>query len=101
MNRETLKNDVMIECLLKLIGENREYRCSMTDLLYRLKEVGKLYNIPLSEFPAISNKLRTRLNMVQSNLKEEYGITYSIHNMGKYKEIRITQNTTTDSSDDV
>ena len=100
-NRETLKNDVMIECLLKLIGENREYRCSMTDLLYRLKEVGKLYNIPLSEFPAISNKLRTRLNMVQSNLKEEYGITYSIHNMGKYKEIRITQNTTTDSSDDV
>ena len=100
-NQETLKNDVIVECLLILIGEEREYKCSMTNLLSKLKEIGKLYNIPLSEFPALSNKLRSRLDRIQSNLKEEYGITYSIHNIGKYKEIRFIQDKDTCRTDDV
>lgn len=87
-NQETLKNSVIIDCLLILIGESSEYKCSMTELLSNLKEIGKSYNIPLSEFPSMPNKLRGELSKLESDLEAIYGITYSIHNIGKYKEIR-------------
>lgn len=87
-NQETLKNSVIIDCLLILIGESSEYKCSMTELLSDLKETGKSFNIPLSEFPSVPNKLRGELSKLKSDLEEIYGITYSIHNIGKYKEIR-------------
>ena len=96
-NRETLKNDVIVDCLLILLNGKQEYKNSMTNFFNELKEIAKSYNISLSEFPSIPNKLRAKLDRVQSNLKEEYGITYSVHNIGRYREIRIIQNMETDS----
>lgn len=100
-NQEVLKDSVIAECLNILMTEFKEYRNSVSGLLNELKEIGKSLNIPLSEFPNQPNRFSRELNELKSNLEAEYGITYCIRNIGKYREICITQDIEIGGNDNV
>lgn len=100
-NQEVLKDSIIAECLNILMADYEEYRNSVSGLLSELKEIGKSLNIPLSEFPNQPNRFSRELNALKSNLEAEYGITYSIRNAGKYREIRIVQDMETGGNDNV
>lgn len=101
INREALSDSVIAQCLNELMMEYQEYKNSVTVLLSDLKGIGEELSIPLSEFPKQPNQLSRRLNELKSNLEAEYGISYRIVNMGKYKEIRITKKQESDSTEEV
>lgn len=100
-NQEVLKDSIIAECLSILMADHEEYKNSVSGLLSELKEIGKSLNIPLAEFPNQPNRFSRELNALKSNLEAEYGITYSIRNAGKYREICIVQDMETGGNDNV
>lgn len=101
INQEALSDSVIAQCLNELMLEETEYKNSVTGLLNDIKEIGEELGIPLSEFPKQPNQMSKRLNELKSNLESEYGISYKICNIGRYKEIRITKKQESDSTDEV
>lgn len=89
INRETLSENVVAQCLLEIMDGKKSYCNSVAGLLGDIKSVAESSNISAMLLPKQPNVLSRRLNEIKSNLEQEYRISYDIVNIGECKEIRI------------
>lgn len=90
INRQSLQENLIAQCLLELLNDEAEYTGSVTDLLRDLIAIADKNYIRASFLPGKPNVLSRRLNEIKSNLEEE-GIYYEIKNKGPFREIRIVR----------
>lgn len=102
VNWETLNENVVAQCLIKLMLNQIYYKSSVEGLLAELKEIAKKNAISEYLLPKTPNHLSRKLNLVKPCLEREAGISYKIRNIGIHREICIEKNREiTDSSDRV
>ena len=89
INKHTLDEDPVALCVMELMSKRSLYTKSMSDLLCELQYIAIQNGMPVRILPKTPNHLRMRLDKVQSNLKSECGITYTVKNVGAFKQIRI------------
>lgn len=92
VNRHSIDEDIVACCVIELMKTRRSYVNSMTGLLGDLNKIAIHNNIVGSTLPKTPNHLSNRLSKVKSNLSSEYDISYSISNVGAFKEITIRNN---------
>ena len=88
VNRQTLCENIVAQCLEEFMLKRKEYKGSVTELLGKLYEVAENNNIKLSSLPGQPNVLSRRLNEIKSNL-EMAGIFYEVKNKGSFREIHV------------
>ena len=88
VNRQTLCENIVAQCLEEFMMKRKEYKGSVTELLGKLYEVAENNNIKLSSLPGQPNVLSRRLNEIKSNL-EMTGIFFEVKNKGSFREIHI------------
>lgn len=87
---EAIDSNIVASLLLMMMRDRGEYRSSIAQLLEALRNTALQngVNITTRNFPTLPRVLSVRLKEIKSNL-EEIGITYSIKNIGTFKEITI------------
>lgn len=88
VNQQTLGENLIAQCILELMGSEKEYFGSVTDLLGDLCEIAERNAIKSSQLPGQPNVLSRRLNELKSNL-EEAGVFFEIKNVGPFRQIHI------------
>lgn len=88
VNRQTLCENIVAQCLEEFMLKRKEYKGSVTELLGKLYEVAENNNIKLSSLPGQPNVLSRKLNEIKSNL-EMTGIFFEVKNKGSFREIHI------------
>lgn len=76
-------------CILDLLEEINPYTNAVYGLLHDLKIIAEDRGIDVMCLPKSPSALSRHLNKIASNLEQEYGITYTKHNTGLCKEIRL------------
>lgn len=89
VNRETLNESVVAQCLIKFMCGKIYHKSSVEKLLAELKKVAEDNAINVHLLPKTPNHLSRKLNLVKPCLEYETGITYDIRNIGNYREITI------------
>lgn len=89
VNKEAIHENLAAECLVELMKDRRDYKGKVSVLLEDLREIAEENYIHSSALPKVPNHLTRQLNKVKSNLKQQYGITFQIVNVGAFREIRI------------
>lgn len=88
-NQQILDGDVTALCFIELMHDKTEYTNSVSGLLKELQKIAGENGISESALPKAPNKLTGRLNKVKSNLEQQEGITYTVVNVGTFREIRV------------
>lgn len=88
VNRQTLSENLVAQCLEEMMSNRKEYTGSVTQLLGKLCEIAEENNIKPSLLPGQPNVLSRRLNELKSNL-ETVGIYFEIKNVGSFRQIHI------------
>lgn len=91
INQETIYADVVASTFIEFMKEREYYKGSVSDLLQELIGVAKQCGIHESLLPKAPNVLSKKLNKVKSNLEEYTHISYTITNIGTYRQIIITK----------
>lgn len=91
INENALDNYPVASLLMDLVAEKAEWVGAMSKLYSELTSLAVLKNINThqSKFPKDAGALSRRLKEVESNLAE-FGIRYSVRNIGSCKEIVVT-----------
>lgn len=92
VNQQTLDEDVVAQCIIAMMGGQKSYKGSVSDLLVELRRIAEKNSISPNYLPKAPNQLSKRLNKIKSNLQQMHGIEYEIVNVGAFKEIRIVKN---------
>ena len=88
VNRQTLGENLVAQCLMELMSSRDEYLGSVTQLLGDLCDIAEKNAIKSSLLPGQPNVLSRRLNELKSNL-ETAGIFFEIKNIGAFRQIHI------------
>lgn len=88
LNRQTLGENLVAQCLMELMSTRQEYVGSVTRLLGDLCDIAEENAIKASLLPGQPNILSRRLNELKSNL-EEARIFFEIKNIGAFRQIHI------------
>ena len=88
LNRQTLGENLVAQCVMELMSTRQEYVGSVTQLLGDLCDIAAENAIKVSLLPGQPNILSRRLNELKSNL-EEAGIFFEIKNIGAFRQIHI------------
>ncbi len=88
VNRQTLGENLVAQCLQELMSSRKEYLGSVTQLLGDLCDIAEKNAIKCSLLPGQPNVLSRRLNELKSNL-ETVGIFFEIKNIGAFRQIHI------------
>ena len=91
INKHTLDEDPVSLCVIELMSKRGTYTNSMSHLLCDLQDIAIENGMPFRILPKTPNHLRMRLDKVQSNLQSECGITFTVKNVGAFKQIRIVK----------
>lgn len=89
VNNQALEDDMTALCILDLLEEINPYTNAVYGLLHDLKIIAEDRGIDVMCLPKSPSALSRHLNKIASNLEQEYGITYTKHNTGLCKEIRL------------
>lgn len=89
VNQKSIEDNVAAQSLILLMKNHDVYSASVTDLLGDLQKIAEHNHIANADFISKPNVLSRRLNEVKSNLEQEYGIVFSVHNNGTFREITI------------
>lgn len=93
-NKKTIDEDIVALAVIELMNgykDNQIYQNSVSGLLSDLRDVLARNEIDTNLLPKLPNKLSNRLSKVASSLKAEHRITYSIKNVGTFKQITIVK----------
>ncbi|WP_125142151.1 hypothetical protein [Clostridium transplantifaecale] len=100
VNLEAVNENYSATCLIMFMKDRDRYEGSVSELLTDLKEVAENNYIHPTLLPKAPNHLTRQLRKVESNLSQEYGITFKVANAGNYRKIEINKREKiTDSSD--
>lgn len=89
VNRETLNESVVAQCLIIFMRGKIYYKSSVEELLAELKKVAEKNAINVHLLPKAPNHLSRKLNLIKPCLEYEAGISYDIRNVGNHREINI------------
>lgn len=88
VNRQTLGENLVAQCLQELMSSRDEYFGSVTQLLGDLCDIAEKNAIKSSLLPGQPNVLSRRLNELKSNF-ESNGLFFEIKNVGAFRRIHI------------
>lgn len=94
VNRETLNESIVAQCLIKFMDGKPSHSSSVEELLNELKKIANENAISEYLLPKTPNHLSRKLNQVQPCLEFEAGISYFIQNVGSFRKITIEKNST-------
>ncbi|MCI8372790.1 MAG: hypothetical protein HFI75_10450 [Lachnospiraceae bacterium] len=78
VNQQTLDEDVVAQCIIAMMGRQKSYKGSVSELLAELKEIAEENSVSPNYLPKAPNQLSKRLNKIKSNLQQMHGLEYEI-----------------------
>lgn len=92
VNLQVVFDDVLGECVIEYMEKYQSFEGSVTEFMHEIEKVAKKIHIDKKKLPLASNAFSRRLNRMQSNLENEFGIQYNIKNTGRFQKITIFRN---------